>query len=253
MNARQLPIWMLCLALTGLAAPVAWALKPDAPSAALPLEMPRGDNEWGSLSTQERAILQPLSSQWAALPDDVQDKWIGVARRYPTLSPEAQARVRGRMTDWSQASPKQRSEARLRFQNARELPADQRQQKWEAYQALPAEKKAELAEKARAKREAVPARVAAASAPTEKTNLVPGAIQRQAAPTKAVAPALVKAGTGATTSLVTESTPKPPLYQHSGMPRISATKTFVDPQTMLPKKGSQGAAMTPVATSAPSR
>ena len=253
MTARPLTIWMLCLVMAGAVASEAWAIKPEAPAAPLPLEMPRVDNEWGSLSPAERAILQPLSGQWASLPDDVQDKWIGVARRYPSLSPQAQARVRDRMTDWSQASPKQRSEARLRFQNARELPADERQQKWQAYQALPAEKKAELAEKARAKRDAAGARPMAASAPTEKTNLVPAATQRHAAPSKAVAPALVKAGAGATTTLVTESTPKPPLYQHSGMPRISATRTFVDPQTMLPKKGSQGAAMTPVATSAPTR
>jgi hypothetical protein len=222
------------------------------------------DKNWQLLSPQEKTILAPLASQWSGMNEQVRDKWRSVARGYPQLTPDGQARVRERMTQWSQASPKERSEARLRFQNARELPHEERQQKWQAYQALSPQAKADLAQQAQRKKAPVPlaasetgpreASQAAANKAsnssanlTRKANVVPSAALSTQA-TQAVAPALVKAGQGATTSLVTQSTPKPPLHQQTGMPKIAATKTFVDPQTLLPKKGSQGAAMTPVST-----
>ena len=243
-----LPAWfalpLTTLALSAMLASSAWANGSATPKGAAP----RQDNEWLRLSTQERAVLAPLSAQWGDLNDDVQDKWIGVARRYPALSPDGQARVRDRMKEWSSASPKERSEARLRFQKARELSPTDRQQKWEAYQALPADKKAELQQQARAKQAqspaaAGPAQRQQAALPDRKANLVPSA---PTPPTRPVAPAVVKAGPGATTTLMTQSAPKPPLYQHSGLPKIAATKPFVDPQTMLPKKGPQSAGMTPL-------
>jgi hypothetical protein len=243
-----LPVWfalpLTTLALSAALATSVWANGSANPKGAAP----RQDNEWLRLSPQERTVLAPLSGQWGEMKDDVQDKWIGVARRYPALSPDGQARVRDRMKEWSSASPKERNEARLRFQKARELSPSDRQQKWEAYQALPADKKAELQQQARAKQveapsASSPAQRQQAALPDRKTNLVPTA---PAAPTRPVAPAVVKAGPGATTTLMTQSAPKPPLYQHSGLPKIAATKPFVDPQTMLPKKGPQSAGMTPL-------
>jgi len=233
-----------------------------ATSAPAPQSAPPVDKNWQLLSPQEKAILAPLASQWSGMNEQVRDKWRSVARGYPQLTPDGQARVRERMTQWSQASPKERSEARLRFQNARELPHEERQQKWQAYQALSPQAKADLAQQAQRKKAPVPlaasetgpreASQAAANKAsnasanlTHKANVVPSAALSTPA-TQAVAPALVKAGQGATTSLVTQSTPKPPLHQQTGMPKIAATKTFVDPKTLLPKKGSQGAAMTPV-------
>ncbi|TBO32627.1 DUF3106 domain-containing protein [Aquabacterium lacunae] len=253
-----LPLTALALC-AGLVAS-AWATgsahaRPDANTNAA--GAPRQDNEWLRLGAQERTVLAPLASQWGQMSDDVQDKWIGVARRYPTLSADGQARVRDRMKAWSAASPTERNEARLRFQKARELAPAERQQKWEAYQALPADKKAELLEQAKAKQAAANPSAPSpgqrqAAMPDRKTNLVPTTPTPQAAARKPVSAAVVKAGPGATTQLMTQSAPKPPLYQHSGLPKIAATKPFVDPQTMLPKKGPQSAGMTPVATSSPS-
>jgi Protein of unknown function (DUF3106) len=221
------------------------------PEVSIPAPTSPTDKSWQLLSPQEKAILAPLASQWPAMNDQVREKWRSVARGYPKLSPDAQARVRERMTGWSSTPPKERSEARLRFQNARELPQSDRQQKWQAYQALSPQAKAELAQQAKLKKEtasqaanALPVRDSTQGS-GNKTNVVPAPAATAPTP-RAVAPALVKAGPGATTSLVTQSAPKPPLHQQAGMPKIAATKTFVDPQTLLPKKGSQGAAMTPV-------
>jgi hypothetical protein len=228
------------------------------PVASAPVATQPSDKNWQLLSPQEKTILAPLASQWPGMNDQVREKWRSVARGYPKLAPDGQARVRERMTGWSNATPTERSEARLRFQNARELPQSDRQQKWQAYQALSPQAKAELAQQAQRKQDtasqaasALPMRDSAQGSGS-KTNVVPAPAATAPAP-RAVAAALVKAGTGATTSLVTQSAPKPPLHQQAGMPKIAATKTFVDPQTLLPKKGSQGAAMTPVSAQAASK
>jgi hypothetical protein len=59
----------------------------------------------------------------------------------------------------------------------------------------------------------------------------------------AVSPSLIKAGRGATTTLVSQQ-PAPPLHQQTGLTKIVANKGFVDPNTLLPKKGAQSAAVT---------
>lgn len=52
---------------------------------------------------------------------------------------------------------------------------------------------------------------------------------------------IVQARPGATTrSMATP--PSPPLHQQSGLPLIAATPGFVDPATLLPQRGPQGAA-----------
>jgi len=260
-NDRLLPLTAaLSAAAISALASFAWVHHANAasPLASAPAAASSSDKSWQLLSPQEKTILAPLSSQWPSMNDQVREKWRSVARGYPKLSPDGQARVRERMTGWSSASPQERSEARLRFQNARELPQSDRQQKWQAYQALSPQAKAELAQQAQRKQDtasqaasALPVRDSAQGS-GNKTNVVPS--PAATAPTqKAVAPALIKAGPGATTSLVTQSAPKPPLHQQAGMPKIAATKTFVDPQTLLPKKGSQGAAMTPVSALAASK
>jgi hypothetical protein len=214
---------------------------------------------WAALSTVQQKILAPLSGQWATMEDASRDKWVDVANRYGTLSPDAQHKIRDRMTQWAKVPPQQRGEARLRFQNSRQLSPQERQEKWAAYQALSPEQRQDLTKQALRKQRPVPLPDSVAG-PRElnqinstrtarhggdrKANLVPGA--NGLAP-KAVSATVVKNGPGATTSLVTQ-TATPPLHQHAGLPKISASTTFVDPQTMLPRKGSQSAGMTPLNT-----
>lgn len=251
-----------CLALSWLM--VSAQAAPTVAAAPITLAVDDGHDDWGSLSPQERQVLAPLAAQWPDMSPDVRDKWTRVARRHPSLTPAAQAKVQERMKQWAQTSPQQRGEARLRFQNARELPAQQRQEQWRAYQALSPQEKADLAQQAQRKQkpvslrdsEAGPRELTQATAAKAranrsannsiKTNTVPSPGQVVQARTQAVSPALIKAGPGATTSLVTQAVPQPPLHQHTGLPKIAATKAFVDPQTMLPRKGSQSAAMTPL-------
>jgi hypothetical protein len=228
--------------------------------------------QWRELTPQQQQILAPLESHWASMDDTGRDKWVNVANRFHQLTPAERQRVQERMSQWAKLRPQERGEARLRFQQARQLPPDERQKKWEAYQALSEEERKDLSRQAqrRAKpvfladnmmgpREAKQA-FATKRAPVpqdKKSNVVPNAITGPTPGPTLVRPTMVKAGSGATTTLVSQR-PTPPLHQHTGLTKIAATKTFVDPVTMLPKKGAQSAAMaslpaSSVASAAPQR
>lgn len=236
------------------------------PGAPIALDSP---NDWNDLTAQQKQVLQPLAAHWSSMDDTGRDKWVNVATRFPTLSAAEKQRVQERMTQWAKLRPQERGEARLRFQQTRQLTPDERQQKWAAYQALPAEDRQDLTRQAQRKArpvvllpEAMPgpreARQAFASkrpqgvaASDKKSNVVPNALTGTAPTPTVVRPTMVKAGAGATTTLVTQR-PAPPLHQHTGLPKITATKGFVDPVTLLPRKGAQSAAMAslPAAASA---
>jgi hypothetical protein len=78
--------------------------------------------------------------------------------------------------------------------------------------------------------------------PQTKSNIVPN--PGLAAPPKPVAPTVVQAKPGATTSLMSDRR-APPSHQQTGLPKIAATPGFVDSTTLLPKRGPQGAAIVP--------
>lgn len=222
---------------------------------------------WTQLTPSQQLALKPLAAQWNSLEPGSKDKWLNVASRYPQLPPLEQARVQDRMTQWAKLPPKTRGEARLRFQQTRQLPSQERQQKWEAYQALSAEDRHALAQKARRKQHPVlladdvagpreqsqvfSGRTPVAKVQEKKSNVVPSTLSSAPGPTSA-SPSLVKASRGATTTLVNERT-TPPMHQQTGLPKIAATKGFVDPQTLLPRKGPQGAAMSSMPESGASR
>lgn len=215
--------------------------------------------DWKSLTVRQQTALKPLAGQWASLDETGRDKWVTVADRYWTLPASEQALIQERMTQWARLPASERGEARLRFQQTRQLTAAERQQKWAAYQALPDDQKRGLARAAQRQakpvilpdnvpgpREAPQAfaskRVNVVSGTARKSNVVPNTGGAATPAPVAVAPTLVRAGAGATTHLVNQR-PVPPAYQHSGQPKITATQGFVDPVTLLPRKGEQGAAM----------
>lgn len=215
--------------------------------------------EWRTLTPQQREVLQPLAGQWQEMDDTSREKWLNVADRYKRLPPAEQSRVRDRMVQWSRLSAQTRGEARLRFQQSRQLPADERQRKWDAYQSLPAETREALSR--RAQRQARPVELPRDMAgprearqlyttqqrteldrSNQKSNVVPHTPHHARPNPQVVAPAVIKAGPGATTRLLTQP-PAPPAHQQAGMPKINSAGTFVDPVTLLPRKGAQGAAI----------
>lgn len=194
---------------------------------------------WTELSTAQQTALAPLRSEWPRIDRERKQKWLEVASRFGSMPPEQQARVRERMSNWAQLSPEQRGEARVNFQQSKQVSPADRQARWEAYQALPPERRAELAERAKPASAAPqgPARSlrqAPLSAQAPKSNLV---APSSAAP-RPIGPTVVQGGAGATTTLVSR-TPTPPPHQQPGQPKIAASPKLVDRTTLLPKAGPQ--------------
>jgi len=161
------------------------------------------------------------------------------------MTAEERERVHVRMIEWVHMTPQQRTQARINFQQSRDVSKEERQARWQAYQALPEERKRELA------RRAAPASAASAAiagqprVPTPldevrpKSNLVRAAGTSPANGGTASAMA-VQARPGATTTLLTTPT-HPPSHQQTGQPKIAGGPGDVDDATLLPKRGPQGA------------
>lgn len=221
---KSLPRLFLCLLVVGLtAASAAWAAAPVA------------DADWAKLTPAQKQVLAPLQRDWASIDGPRRSKWLEVAARFPSMPADERERVQDRMAGWSHLTPAERSRARLQFQETRQVPADERQAKWQAYQALSPEERRSLAQRAK------PA-VAAASAAkpgAAKSNMVQAT---PAARPQVVTPTTKRSGPGATTTTMTNRA-NPPAHHQAGLPKIAATQGFVDASTLLPKRGPQGAAV----------
>lgn len=114
---------------------------------------------WAQLSPEQKQILAPLSRDWDKMEAYRKKKWLGIAKRYPGMKPEEQARVQRRMEDWARLTPEQRSQARERYKSLKTAPPEQKaaiREKWEQYKELPEEEKKRLAKSAEKKRQPRP-------------------------------------------------------------------------------------------------
>ena len=205
---------------------------------------------WQALTPTQREDLAPLETEWPRIEAARKQKWLVLADRFKAMPPEERARINARMVEWAKLTPNERGQARLRFQETKELPVSDRKERWQAYQALPADAKEKLAARAAsanasgakaldARRAEGAAHPGASGAPTHaKSNTVPNPALAQ--PPRTVAPTLVQAAPGATTTSITRR-PMPPTHQQSGMPKIATTPEFVSRATLLPKRGPQAA------------
>lgn len=200
---------------------------------------------WSALTPTQQKTLAPLQKDWNDIDAPRRAKWLEVAAKFPSMPKEEQARVQERMAEWARLTPAERNQARLQFQEVKQVPSTERKAQWEAYQALPPERREALAQTAKqsAKSASAPAVARAVagtgSAPQGKRNLVQAAgpvnIKPLTSTTQQVKP-------GATTTTMT-TRPQQPAHQQAGLPKIAATPGFVDPSTLLPRRGPQGAAV----------
>lgn len=192
---------LLSLVLLCLLADGAWAqVSPRA--ASVPQRAASATTEstprWSELSTSQRQALKPLASAWTGLSVDHKRKWIALSRNFKKLPPAEQQKLHARMSEWATLSPRERIQARLNFVATEKLSIDDKQAKWEAYQALSDDERHRLAEQA--PRRVAPG-AAAAVRPVPKSRLT-------TAPTTA---------------------------DNSPMPRISAAPHLIDRNTLLPQ------------------
>jgi hypothetical protein len=92
---------LCCATLTGAAPP-----KKSAPS-------------WAELSASQKEILAPLAGEWDKLDTANRQRWLGVAKRYPKMTPIGKKRVQTRMRKWAALTPEQREQARQNYRDMR--------------------------------------------------------------------------------------------------------------------------------------
>lgn len=242
---------MVLIALASAAMPHARAQsRTPPPSGALAPAAEQGIR-WQELQPAHRSALKPLERDWAGINANQKQKWLEIAARFPALPADEKVRIQTRMAEWTRLTPDQRSQARVNFQQAKQVSPQDRQTQWEAYQSLSPEAKRTLAE--RAAPVAAPGNVGAApkgqlaergsatarDSQQVKSNIVPN--PSFAVPPRPVAPTVLQAQPGATTTLISKR-PVPPPHQQTGLPKIAGSPNFVDKSTLLPQRGPQGAA-----------
>lgn len=200
---------------------------------------------WQALTPAQRLLLAPLERDWDTLGPNQRSKWLNATPKLSSLPAAELARTHERMRDWARLTPAERVDARIGFQVAKQVDAEQRQAKWEAYQALPPERRQELTEKAVARRQAQSKANGTPAKPldaTTKSNIVPAA-PKLVTPTP-VAGGLIQAKPGATTVLITRLLSRPS-HHAAGEAKVVADPTLVDPKTLLPKSLKAPSAATP--------
>jgi len=106
---------------------------------------------WSELTERQREILAPLAGDWGEMEAFRRKKWLGIAERFPAMSPQEQERIRQRMHEWAALSPEERQQAREKYRTLQRVSPELREslrQNWEDYKSLPPEEKKRLQEDA---------------------------------------------------------------------------------------------------------
>lgn len=195
---------------------------------------------WSSLTPPQQQALAPLQRDWATLDANRRQKWLEVAGHFPTMPADERQRVQARMAEWARMTPSERAQARLQFQEVRQLPAQERSAKWQAYQALPETEKKSLAQRAKPPAKTASGAETAAKPRDGAQALKSAPVGASGAASRGVAPIVVQARPGATTTTMTTRS-NVPVHRQAGAPRIAATASYVDPATLLPRRAAPGA------------
>ncbi|PKO60802.1 MAG: hypothetical protein CVU24_11450 [Betaproteobacteria bacterium HGW-Betaproteobacteria-18] len=124
--------------------------------------------DWVALSGPQQVALKPLAAQWKTFSDVQKRKWISISTNFNQMNADEQGKLHARMAQWAALSPRQREQARLNFAEIQKITPQQKNEKWQAYQALSPEAKQKLAESAQPK----PPRTALAAKPTPPGKLL---------------------------------------------------------------------------------
>jgi hypothetical protein len=121
---------------------------------ALPLSQP----SWSELTPEQKRVLAPLSSpsgtRWKVFR---RKKWLGIAQRYASLTPDEQGRMQRRMTDWAKLTPDERKGRETNTKHCKRITPEKKEAvklKWQEYKELPESERIRL--KAEASKKAHP-------------------------------------------------------------------------------------------------
>lgn len=109
---------------------------------------------WREITEAQRQILMPLRDRWSSMGALTKRRWLVLADRYPHMDETERHKLVSRMNTWASLSGQQRNQARINFESAKRLSAQELQSKWDEYQALSDAEKQRLTEQARKTRAA---------------------------------------------------------------------------------------------------
>ena len=109
-------------------------------ASAIPLAQPL----WKDLTRAQRQVLEPFESQWYELPATEKRAWSDIARRFPEMTADEQARVKRRIAEWAELTPAQRQVARANYRVAQQAGRESVSAQWETYQGLTSDQKKAL-------------------------------------------------------------------------------------------------------------
>lgn len=108
---------------------------------------PLSQPSWAELKAEQKRVLAPLAGEWDKMDGFKRKKWLGIAQRYQSMTPDEQARMQRRMTDWAKLTPDERKRARDQYLSLKKAPPEQKEAvklKWQEYKGLPESEKARL-------------------------------------------------------------------------------------------------------------
>lgn len=91
---------------------------------------------WAMLTQPQQSILAPLANDWDSMENYRRKKWLGVAVRYPSMTPDAQQRTQEKMREWAALPPEVRRDAREKFKEYNRLSPEAKtalKQRWQEY------------------------------------------------------------------------------------------------------------------------
>ena len=103
-----------------------------------------GQPAWVRLNSQQKQVLAPLAQDWDGMDSARRKKWLGIATRYPSMTPLEQQRIQSQMRDWAALTPDQRKQVRDKYKNIKQLPPEKHEKikhKWREYEQLREEQK----------------------------------------------------------------------------------------------------------------
>ena len=108
---------------------------------------PLSQPSWSELNAEQKRVLAPLSGEWDKMDGFRRKKWLGIVKRYPSLSVEEQTRLQRRMTDWTKLTPDERKRARDKYKALQKASPEKKEAvklKWAEYKELPESEKNRL-------------------------------------------------------------------------------------------------------------
>ena len=100
---------------------------------------------WHELTAAQQVALAPLQAEWSKIDTFRKKKWVQISSRFASMKPDEQQRLQENMRIWAKLSPDERRRARETYSRTKSLDPEQKSAQWQQYQQLSDAEKKKLA------------------------------------------------------------------------------------------------------------